>query len=256
MISLHEIVSWLDGEYPAALAEDWDNVGFLVGDRSASTDRIMTCLTITPSVCAEAVREKVGLIVSHHPFPFHAVRRISSESVDGSMLLTLIGRGIGVYSPHTAHDSAPDGVNRQLASLLELDDVRPLRENGSGRIGIAETPGRPLAEWVAIVEERLGACRYVGEPGRPIRCVAVACGAADDFVVEAAQKGAELLLLGEARFHACLHADSLGLALILPGHFASERFAVETLAEKIGRRFPSLSCFPSRTERDIFSEIR
>jgi putative NIF3 family GTP cyclohydrolase 1 type 2 len=81
--------------------------------------------------------------------------------------------------------------------------------------------------------------------------MAIGCGAADDFVDEAAKQGADGLLLGEARFHTCLRAQSLRLALILPGHFASERFAVETLAQKIAARFPEIPCFASNSERDV-----
>lgn len=249
-MQLATITAWLDAEYPAELAEEWDNVGLLIGDGSKEIGRIMTCLTVAPAVCREAVAEKIDLIVSHHPFPFHGVKRITSESVDGRMLLELIGHGIAVYSPHTAHDSAPDGVNRQLATLLELDDVRPLYENGSGRIGSRRQPA-PLAELLRVVDERLGPCSYVGDPDKTVRRIAIGCGAADGFVDEASRQGVDLLLLGEARFHACLRAESLDLALILPGHYASERFAVETLAEKIAARFPEIDCFPSRTERDV-----
>jgi dinuclear metal center YbgI/SA1388 family protein len=251
---VNSVSKFLDAEYPAALAEDWDNVGLLIGDFTSQVRRLMTCLTITPTVCNEAVQKKVDLIVSHHPFPFFGTKRITSESTDGSMLLKLISHGIAVYSPHTAHDSAPDGVNRQLATLLELVDVEALNANGSGRIGNRNQPAT-LAEMLSIAEQRLGACSYVGALGKRIRRIAVGCGAADEFIAEAARQGADLLLLGEARFHACLQAESLSLALILPGHFASERFAVETLADKIAARFPDISCFASVAEQDILKRF-
>ena len=52
----------------AVLAEDWDNVGLLLGDRKASATRVMTCLTVTPETVAEALNREVELIVTHHPF--------------------------------------------------------------------------------------------------------------------------------------------------------------------------------------------
>ncbi len=117
---LHQIQHFLDTEYPPSSAEEWDNVGLLVGWRDAPVRRVLTCLTVTPEVCDEAVAEKIDLIVSHHPFPFHSLRRVTDETIDGQMLLKLVAAGIAVYSPHTAHDSAPDGVNRQLATLFDL----------------------------------------------------------------------------------------------------------------------------------------
>jgi len=249
-MQLQTIVSYLDEQYPATTAEDWDNVGLLVGDLSAAISKTMTCLTLTPTVCREAIEEKASLIVSHHPFPFRPFKRITSESVEGRLLLELIRNNIAVYSPHTAHDSATDGVNRQLADLFGLVDLEALNPNGSGRIGNLPTP-QTLAELLALIERRLGRCSFVGEPGRRIERIAVGCGAADEFVQAAVDANADLLLVGEARFHACLQAESLGLALILPGHYASERFAVETLAQKIAARYPKIPCFASRTERDV-----
>ena len=58
------------------------------------------------------------------------------------------------------------------------------------------------------------------------------------------------MVLGEARFHTCLEAEAWGIGLLLPGHFASERFAVEELAGLLGRQFPEVQVWASRQERD------
>ena len=58
------------------------------------------------------------------------------------------------------------------------------------------------------------------------------------------------MVLGEARFHTCLEAEAAGIGLLLPGHFASERFAVECLAEVLGRQFPDVEVWASRRESD------
>ncbi len=251
---LHQLTHFLDTEYPPSLAEEWDNVGLLVGRRDAPVRRVLTCLTVTPEVCDEAVEEKIDLIVSHHPFPFHSLRRITDESIDGQMLLKLMASGIAVYSPHTAHDSAPDGVNRQLATLFGLVDVTVLNENaltglGSGRIGNRMSP-ISLHDLCRTVRERFGAFSVVGEEQKMVSRIALGCGAADDFIDQAKRSGADLLVLGEARFHSCVKAESLGLALILLGHYNSERFAVESLADKLAAHFQELCCFASRRERN------
>jgi putative NIF3 family GTP cyclohydrolase 1 type 2 len=43
------------------------------------------------------------------------------------------------------------------------------------------------------------------------------------------------------------------MALLLPGHYASERFAVETLAELLQHHFPAAQVWASRRERDPLS---
>ena len=58
------------------------------------------------------------------------------------------------------------------------------------------------------------------------------------------------MVVGEARFHTCLEAEARGIALLLPGHFASERFALECLADVLSEQFPQLKIWPSRRETD------
>lgn len=112
---------------PLETAEKWDNVGLLVGDATTDVSAVMTCLTLTPDVAEEAVREQVQLVVTHHPVFFKPVQRLTATSIEGRMLLSLIAHGIGVYSPHTAWDNAPQGINQQLAELANLENIRPLR---------------------------------------------------------------------------------------------------------------------------------
>jgi dinuclear metal center YbgI/SA1388 family protein len=98
-----------------------------VGDAAADVSAVMTCLTLTPDVAEEAVRERVQLVVTHHPVFFKPFQRLTAATSEGRMILSLIAQGIGVYSPHTAWDNAPEGINQQLAELVDLQNIRPLR---------------------------------------------------------------------------------------------------------------------------------
>ena len=55
---------------------------------------------------------------------------------------------------------------------------------------------------------------------------------------------------GETNFHTCLEAEAAEVALLLPGHFASERFGVEALVDVIQAIFPRLTVWASRAEQD------
>ncbi len=362
MKTVAELVQWLEDFAPARLAEPWDNVGLLWGDPASSVGRLMTCLTVTKITAEEAIAEQAGLIVSHHPVLFRAVKRIRADLPATAPLWILARAGIAVASPHTAFDSTAEGINDGLCRRLGLVNVAPLRplaapasfkivvftpepdrqavlagafEAGAGRIGAytecsfaipgqgtffgteatnpavgqkgrRETaeelrveivspaarlaavlaairaqhsyeepaidvyplhnsvsnsgPGRighfgearSLQEFAIFVSRALGhiCVQMVGDPRKPIRRVAVACGAGDDFLGDATQAGADVLLTGEARFHRALEADSLDLALVLAGHHATERPGVEELAEHIALAFPDLTVWPSQQERD------
>src|SRR6476469_6879970 len=126
MPSVAAIADFLEVFAPSVLAEYWDNVGLLVGDRSRNVSRIMTCLTITPVSAAEAIAEQADLIVTHHPLPFKALKRLTADSHEGQLLWDLIGARVSIYSPHTAFDSAREGINQRLAEGLGLTNIQAL----------------------------------------------------------------------------------------------------------------------------------
>src|SRR5712692_7949207 len=127
MFTIAAAVEFLEQLAPPGLAADWDNVGLLLGDRAAEVQRLMTCLTVTPDSAAEAIESGTQLIVTHHPILFRPVKRLTSTTPEGRMVLALVRAGVAVYSPHTAFDNAGGGINEILASRLELRNVAPLR---------------------------------------------------------------------------------------------------------------------------------
>jgi dinuclear metal center YbgI/SA1388 family protein len=166
--------------------------------------------------------------------------------------------GIAVYSPHTAFDSAGLGINQRLAESLGLSAIVPLRPaaatdvpGGGGRRGELAN-GESLAEFVGRVRRALKveAVGLVGESSWKVQRVAVACGAAAEFLNDAVLAGCDVLLTGEARFHACLDARAKGIGMVLAGHYATERPGVEALAELIAAEFPGRRVWASRVESD------
>lgn len=258
---LSDVVEYLNEIAPLSLAESWDNVGLLVGDDRAEVSSVLTCLTLTPDVAAEAIDCQAQLVVSHHPLLFRPVQRLTAETVEGRMLLDLIAARIAVYSPHTGYDSAVEGINRQLAEALGLTEIGVLRpvgdalpdkpETGSGRFGKLPA-AMSLADFHRLVKQQLKIERlqFVGPLDMRIERIAIACGSAAEFLPDAHRRGCQLLLTGEARFHACLEARALGMALVLAGHYATERPAMERLAERLAEHFPDLSVQASQTETD------
>jgi putative NIF3 family GTP cyclohydrolase 1 type 2 len=133
MPSVAEIASALDRFAPIQTAAEWDNVGLLLGDRSSPVERAMTCLTITPDVVEEAVREGVHLIISHHPILFRGAKQLTADRGDGQLVLPLARAGVAVYSPHTAFDNCPGGINDILCRRLGISNAVPLRPREGGR---------------------------------------------------------------------------------------------------------------------------
>lgn len=259
MHRVRDVIDFLEAFAPPALAEAWDNVGLLLGDREAAVHAVLTCLTLTQDVAAEAIREDASLIVTHHPVLFRPVKRLTTDTTEGAMLLALARAGAAVYSPHTAFDGTAAGINDRLAARLQLREVEPLRlpaapglpeGAGAGRVGSLPKPSG-FEEFVGRVKALFELSSLEAVPvGRPVRKVAIGCGSAAELLPDAVRAGCDVFVTGEARFHAAVEARALGIGLVLLGHYTSERFAVEELASVIGEKFPGLRAWPSREERD------
>src|SRR5262245_61367377 len=127
MPTVADIADFLEQIAPTRRAAEWDNVGLILGERSAKVTRILTCLTITPPVVDEAIAAGASLIVTHHPMLFRPVQKLTDATPEGRMVLALLRAGVAVYSPHTSFDNCAGGINDLLAQKLALTDVRSLR---------------------------------------------------------------------------------------------------------------------------------
>lgn len=216
----------------------------------------MTALTLTEDVADEAIETGCEFVLAHHPVLFRGAKSLTADTAEGVTLLKLIRAGIAVYSPHTRFDSAAAGINALLASRLGLKEVAPMRPLdddpaiGGGRFGLTASP-TTVDEFAGRVAE---VCQVSGlhtvHGGRPVSKVAIACGAAGEFLEDAIRLGCDAFVVGEVRFHTALEARAAGVSLFVPGHYASERPAVEWLAEELNREFDDVEWFASQVESD------
>ena len=139
---LKDIAGELQTIYNPKLAEDWDNVGLLVGNENTDINTILLCLDITEEVVDRAVKENADLIISHHPFIFSGLKKITSETVHGRKILKLIENKIAVYSGHTNVDFGINGLNDYIFYKLDLN----------GKVEIYEINRAPAKVQSALLE--------------------------------------------------------------------------------------------------------
>src|SRR5262249_6690534 len=122
---------------------------------------------------------------------------------------------------------------------------------GDGRIGrLPRTTTLDKLTKAVKTSLRAGKVQVVGEPERSVERVAIVCGAGGEMLSDAVRAQADVFLTGEMRFHEYLNAQAEGLALCLPGHYATERFGIEELAARLQEQWPELQVWASRRERD------
>jgi len=155
-----------------------------------------------------------------------------------------------------------DGALRAMRTAHSYEepayDVYPLQPSlvggGEGRIGRRSQPVK-LVQLVEEVEKEFAVAHvpFVGDQAQSVSKIAIACGAAGEFLSDAVRAGADAFFTGEMRYHDLLTAEAKGLAVILPGHHATERLGVERLSERLQTTWPGLTIWPSRRESDPLS---
>ncbi len=139
--SLGHAIELLESIAPPAFAEDWDNVGLLLepvsaadpaSRRAAPVSRALLTIDLTEAVMQEALDERAELVVAYHPPIFRGLKRLTADSPGNRVLLTAVRAGIAIYSPHTALDAAPGGVNDWLAEALGEGESAPIEQSFEG----------------------------------------------------------------------------------------------------------------------------
>ena len=125
-MTVKEITNLLEEQAPLSFAEDFDNVGLLVGDPATEVTGILVTLDTLEQVVEEAVSKKCNLIVSFHPILFKGIKRITGATYVERTVLKAIQNGIAIYSMHTALDNVREGVNGKICEVLGLEDTRIL----------------------------------------------------------------------------------------------------------------------------------
>jgi dinuclear metal center YbgI/SA1388 family protein len=122
----------LESLYPTSWAEEWDNTGLQVGDRSWQAPRVLVALDPTPEVVAEARDRGCALLITHHPLLFRPLARLDLSAPVGRTVGDAVSFGVAVVACHTNADVARPGVSDALADALDVEVTGVLRETLAG----------------------------------------------------------------------------------------------------------------------------
>ncbi|HEX9979408.1 MAG TPA: Nif3-like dinuclear metal center hexameric protein [Flavobacterium sp.] len=125
-MKIKEIISVLETMAPAAYAEDFDNVGLLVGNREAEATGILVCHDALEPVIREAIEKNCNLIVCFHPIIFSGMKSLTGKNYAERSVMKAIKNDIAIYAIHTALDNHMDGVNKIICDALELSNPKIL----------------------------------------------------------------------------------------------------------------------------------
>ena len=125
-MKIKEIISVLEEMAPLAYAEDFDNVGLLVGDQDTEATGVLVCHDALENVIDEAISKKCNLVVCFHPILFSGLKKITGKNYVERAVIKAIKNDIAIYAVHTALDNHQEGVNKIFCDALGLKKTKVL----------------------------------------------------------------------------------------------------------------------------------
>lgn len=235
-----DIIKIIEEKYPPINAEEWDNIGLLVGDLNKEIKKIQFSIDATLEAIENAVNLNVDMIITHHPMIFKAVKSIREQEILGKKLRKVIKNDINVYCIHTNLDSTRDGLNDFVLKNLGVEESKILdldeeKDCGIGRLYTLKEKVR-LIDYVEKLKKDLSIrnLRVISKDfNRNIKKIALINGSAMSYWRQAKAKNVDLFITGDISYHDALDALENGLDVIDFGHYESENLFYKLLEQEL-----------------------
>ncbi len=248
---IKDVMDYLEQIVPKNLAESWDNVGLLVGDKNREVNKVLLALDVTEEVVEEAIKLSANLIITHHPLIFKAVKTINTDDFVGSTIIKLIKNDIAIYTLHTNLDSGLGGTNDVLADLLEIKNKQVLLPSevdnncGLGRYGdITETTVENLLKFMKSTNKFDYINYSLDNKGmnKLVKKIGLCTGSVmDSLIYKSKSLDCDVYVTGDVTYHTAQIAKRIGITIIDVGHYCSENLVLESMEDKLKKEFNNIN---------------
>ncbi|MGY5353344.1 Nif3-like dinuclear metal center hexameric protein [Wenyingzhuangia sp. IMCC45467] len=125
-MKIKEITNYIEKIAPLAYAEDFDNVGLLVGNYNTEATGVLVTLDTLEQTVDEAIEKKCNLIISFHPIIFGGLKKFNGNNYVERVVMKAIKHDIAIYATHTALDNSFKGVSAKMCEVLQLKNKEVL----------------------------------------------------------------------------------------------------------------------------------
>lgn len=239
MVKLIDITKFIETLFPPEYAEDFDNIGLLVGRCDKEVTKAVICLDSNKNVVREAAQIGAQLVITHHPVIFNPIKEITDSTDAGEMLVYALENKISIYSAHTNLDSAPCGLTDEVCKRLDLSPF----DNLDGFLGrLCKAPENETAKSLCKkIKKNFNIDKLYSTftKDRKISTVAVCNGGGGGELVQiAVSLGADVYISGDLKHHevSALKVND-NINFIEMRHFDSEKIVTELLKQKLEEKF-------------------
>mgnify|MGYP001378053277 CR=1 FL=1 len=250
-MKVSEISEILNNWMPRSIAEDFDNVGLIVGNPESLVKNILVTLDATNDVIDEAVKKNCNLIISYHPIIFNGLKKITSDSgyVQKS-IINAVKNNISIYAIHTSLDNHPEGITYFLAKKIGLRNLSILipktnnleeMKTGMGIIGKLYEP-KDVDSFFDLLKDKLNLkyIRHSKKINKTISKVSVVVGSGSFAIKNSLDSKVDAFITSDLKYHNFFEVDNKAI-LVDIGHYESENHIKLIIKEFLNKKIPNLT---------------
>jgi len=241
-IRIDDILSDIEYFAPVDLAESWDHVGLMIGDRSGTVKNAVLSLDANREALDLCVKERAGLLITHHPLFFPSIGCIDFGTPQGALVRDFVLSDICVYSAHTNLDKTSGGVNHVLAELVGLSAPMSITGISCGLCGDLDeiTSLIPLVKHTRKILNGGGFFLNMDHDMQVARVFVQGGSFEGDAIPELVKAHVDFVISGEIKYHHMEALRAAGIAALAVGHDVSERIILPALEKRLNLQFPAL----------------
>ncbi|MFY7697425.1 MAG: Nif3-like dinuclear metal center hexameric protein [Legionella sp.] len=239
MISTDELVTYLNSYLSSECFNDYAPNGLQIqGAQTIKT--ICTAVSASYQAIIAASQLQADALLVHHGFFWRGEKQVIT-GIKYQRISSLINHNMNLIAYHLPLDCHPDvGNNACLAKILGVNDIK--------MHAVSQTPN---LLWTGMFSRDISAqslqkrlsdqlnrqALHINGHNRAIRKIAWCSGAAQDFISDAMELGADAYISGEISERTYYEAQELGIHYYACGHHATERYGIQALGEHLGHLF-------------------
>lgn len=219
---LSEVVQFLDTLSPFALQEKWDNSGVNVGDLSREISQIVVSLDIDATMIENA--QEGTLFVVHHPLIFGNLSALDFAKYPANLLEKMILKKQSLVAMHTNFDQTH--LNRYV-----FEDILGFTCDTEEKFVCMAKGDWKYDQLITHIKHKLHLpVVKVVDRKEQIRSIALTTGSGASLIDEIE---ADCFLTGDIKYHDAMKAMNQNLMMVDIGHYESESYFAQIMAEKL-----------------------
>ena len=247
-MKLIEIQNVLEHWSPLRNAEEFDNVGLIVGESNSIINKAIITIDVTETIIDEAIDNYCDLIITFHPLMYKGNGTLKSEEYVDKIIIKALKNNINIYAIHTNLDNNPMGVSFQISEKLGLinREIMIKKEDdkriGMGMIGNLENE-KTEKEFLDYLKKKMeiSNLRHSNLVDNKIKKIGVLGGSGSFGIEEALNKNIDCYVTADLKYHDFFKPHER-LLLVDIGHYESEKYTKELILNYLNKKIPKFAC--------------